>query len=242
MDALCMCDSGQRVADSAEREDHSYDYRCRELLRSGDCCRELPWGSVCSREQSAGCEDDNGGSQGGADSAAQSEVPSIFPKFSRKTEQYVRPVYKVGRVALGPRDPRRMSADPGCGLAADIQPRSFEHFAILEGVRKSIVDELGGEEPTIDAFASAKNNQFLRYWTPKDSAWDKDWHTEGLLWINGSFDQLGKITQKIVDVHARSIEFAPKWTQMPWWNRLSRNSKTRLQVPTGTDVFRDAIG
>ena len=59
------------------------------------------------------------------------KVLSISPKCLRKTEQYVRRVYKVGRVALALRNPRRMSADPEGGLAADIQPRRFKHFAVL---------------------------------------------------------------------------------------------------------------
>ena len=62
------------------------------------------------------------------------------------------------------------------------------------------------------------------------------------MWVNGAFDQLGKITQNIVDDQARAIVIAPKWTHMSWWDRLDRTSKTRFEIPESTQVFRDAVG
>ena len=102
--------------------------------------------------------------------------------------------------------------------------------------------KVGNRQPSIDAFADSKNNQFPRFWTRRDSAWDKDCNLERLLWINAPFDQLGKVAQKIVEDQAKAVVIAPKWTHKSWWNRLDRMSKTRYEVPEGTAVFQDAVG
>ena len=126
----------------------------------------------------------------------------------------------MGRVALGSGVTVGTSASPDGYTPAEIQTRSFKDFSVLERVRKKIVKKVGNRQPSIDAFADSKNNQFPRFWTQRDSAWDKDWNLERLLWINAPFDQLGKVAQKIVDDQAKAVVIAPKWTHKSWWNRL----------------------
>ena len=85
----------------------------------------------------------------------------------------MRPIYEVRRVALGSVDARKILPAPDGGVPAELGARSFDHFAVLDAVWPNWVAELGGEQPSIDAFASPKNSQFPRYWTQKDSAWGK---------------------------------------------------------------------
>ena len=259
VDALCECDPGQGVDDSSERDDLTLTYSEGKILQTPGATDSYRAGQVStagvatrSPKQFRGGDYDHEGSSGGASgrkfpctqvtrkSTAQGAIAN--KKARSDSPVPVRPVYTVGRVALGPSGPRRIDSELESSASGNIQTRSFEHFAILEEVRKTIVEELGGEQPSIDAFASPKNNQFPRFWTPKDSAWDKDWHSEGLMWINAPFDQLGKIAQKIIDDHAKAIVIAPKWTHMPWWGELDRISKTRFEVPEGTQAYRDAVG
>ena len=54
-------------------------------------------------------------------------------------------------------------------------------YRVVNSVRDGIIASLGAGTPTVDAFASAVNARFPRFWTRQDDAFSKDWGTEELL-------------------------------------------------------------
>ena len=85
---------------------------------------------------------------------------------------------------------------------------------MVDSVRDGISASLGAGTPTVDAFASAVNARFPRFWTRQDDAFSKDWETEELLWINPLFEHFARVIRKIAVDSARAIVIAPEWTHL----------------------------
>ena len=76
-----------------------------------------------------------------------------------------------------------------------------ETFTVSEKWFSKLV-QYAEEQPTVDAFASERNNRVQRYWTRKDDAFDQDWGSE-YLWLNPPFSQMEKVIRKILTEVAR---------------------------------------
>lgn len=111
---------------------------------------------------------------------------------------------------------------------------------------------LQGRSPTLDAFASATNTKvpgafFARHWGPGCSgvdAYAQDWgraadtaDERGLVWVNGPFQEMGRILKQVAVQRVDAIIVAPVWPR-PWaalWRELP--VKAAVDLPHRRDLF-----
>ena len=106
---------------------------------------------------------------------------------------------------------------------------------------------LGGERPTVDAFASRGNARFGVYWCKESTgkygrgSFGMDWGAERLLWVNAPFEHLGRVTSKLVRDGARAVVVVPEWNE--WWFRTLRSMSVReYKVPRERKIFTQGGG
>ena len=128
------------------------------------------------------------------------------------------------------------------------KPRTWvsHDYAVKKDLVKTIVEHFGGEEPSLDAFASKENRRFPRYWDVDTNAFSKDWSQEGLLWMNPPFETLEEVVDKIVGDQARAIVVVPEWPHRRWWKRLQDikvaefkfDPKMKIFLRGGTELLK----
>ena len=84
-------------------------------------------------------------------------------------------------------------------------------YAVRDDLVKEVVAALGGGVPTVDAFASASNKRFDRFWSEADNAFDKDWGADGLLWDISPFGKISSVVSNIIRGKAKAILPVPEW-------------------------------
>ena len=115
--------------------------------------------------------------------------------------------------------------------------RDFEwcDYAVNQEMVNDIINHFQCR-PTVDAFATSQNRRFPRYWSRQDSAWEKDWSKEPLIWCNPPFRQLERVVNKFITDQARGILIAPQRDQ-PWWPKLMDITVDLLKLPEGESIF-----
>lgn len=76
------------------------------------------------------------------------------------------------------------------------------------------------EHPQVDAFASPKNARCSLFWDKKNSAFNRSWKAQGLLWINPPFNRLEEVVNKVESDQATCLFLCPNWPTAPWWEKL----------------------
>ena len=77
-----------------------------------------------------------------------------------------------------------------------------------------ILQKLGVEPPSVDAFADYELHLCSRWWGPgsteSEDAFSRDWGKESLLWINPPFSFLNQVVRKIGEDGAKAILIMPQ--------------------------------
>ena len=156
---------------------------------------------------------------------------------------------KVSRMVVlddVPREARQpsCSSEPKRRLGQDTEHGQWttSAYPVVDSVRDGIIASLGAGTPTVDAFASAVNARFPRFWTRQDDAFSKDWGTEELLWINPPFEHFARVIRKIAVDSARAIVIAPHWTHLRWPKALQGITLSRVLIPKGKPSSRMTRG
>lgn len=108
---------------------------------------------------------------------------------------------------------------------------------VTDEVRDQIIEKFG-VTPTVDAFASADNARFERYWSLEDSAWHHDWGKEGLLWINAPCEMYERVLERLIEDRARAIVVCPEWVHLRWYRNLRRYAIDSFRIPRGVRLYR----
>ena len=96
-------------------------------------------------------------------------------------------------------------------------------------------------EPTVDAFASAKQHLLPRYWDPVINAFAQDWSRE-TLWMNPPFSMLQDVVDKIVRDRAFGILIIPVWTDFTWFQLLGRIAVDWIDIPHNALLYSTTGG
>ena len=98
-----------------------------------------------------------------------------------------------------------------------------ESYAVRRPLWNDIIMRLGGEVPSVDAFAEKKLHLLEKWWGPGSQcpdAFKKRWSQERLLWCNAPFSMLAEVVKKIREDRARAILVVPNWTNQKWFEDL----------------------
>ena len=96
--------------------------------------------------------------------------------------------------------------------------------------------------PTIDAFASAANRQFRRYWSKTDNALRQDSNEEECLWLNPPFPLYPQVVEKVFLQGARGIAIVPRWVRQDWYWPPGQAAIDSVDLPRNIPVFQDHSG
>ena len=76
--------------------------------------------------------------------------------------------------------------------------------------------------PQIDAFATSQNTRCSLHWDVNNSAFERNWQAQGLLWINPPFDLLGQVAEKVETDQAECLLLCRNWRTAPWFDKLQK--------------------
>ena len=91
--------------------------------------------------------------------------------------------------------------------------------------------------PQVYAFATPKNTWCPIDWDENNSAFDRNWRAQGLLWINPPFNLLSEVVEKAGRDKAHCLILCPNWPTAKWWDKLQKLSIWSHYFPPGTRLF-----
>ena len=104
-----------------------------------------------------------------------------------------------------------------------------------------ILQRLGVETPSVDAFVDTELNLCPRWWGPGSSetenAFDRNWGDESLLWMNPPFSLLPRVVDKIHKDGARVVLIMPLWEDREFFTKIQPMILRKCVYPEGSKVF-----
>ena len=76
---------------------------------------------------------------------------------------------------------------------------------------QTVLQKFGCPTPTVDAFASAADGGFPRYWTEIDSAWQQSWSKE-IICANLPFEWLEQVVETFISDKGEGILLLPDYS------------------------------
>jgi hypothetical protein len=80
------------------------------------------------------------------------------------------------------------------------------------------------------------------YWDVHNSAFDRNWKAQGLLWVNPPFQLLPQVVDKLEKEQATALLLCPEWPTATWWDKVKKMSTRSYYFPKGSRLFEDDKG
>ena len=110
-------------------------------------------------------------------------------------------------------------------------------YTIRSDKLQEVITALEVETPQVDAFASPQNSKCPVFWDVNNSAFERNWKAQGLLWINPPFKCLGKVVEKVERDQAHCLLLCPDQPKAKWWGKLQKLTLRSYYFAPGTHLF-----
>ena len=117
-----------------------------------------------------------------------------------------------------------------------------DDYTIRQERFKEALEALEVETPRVDGFASPENSRCPLFWDARNSAFDRNWKAQGLLWLNPPFQFLPRVVDKLEKEHPTVLLLCPDWQTAPWFKKVQPMATRSYFFPRGTRLFEDPPG